>query len=219
VLLENLKGDGMTFINRIAVAAFGVLLLGSGLIASPAQAGYVVTLQEVGSDVVATGSGPIDLTGLTSAGPGGASASLFPAFGQIFTGGTNLGGDVDLYDGISGPTDFGFGDQKIAGDTSGDLVGVIGAFAQIGVPAGYVSGAPLPDTSTYFGQTFDSLGVFPGTYEWTWGEGANQNFTLIIGTPVAVPEPPSAALLGVALAGLPLAGRRARSDQMGSSEP
>src|SRR2546430_11048250 len=32
----------------------------------PAQAGYTVTLQQVGPDVVATGSGAIDLTGLTS---------------------------------------------------------------------------------------------------------------------------------------------------------
>src|SRR6266513_3352172 len=31
----------------------------------PAQAGYTVTLQQVGPDVVATGSGPISLTGLT----------------------------------------------------------------------------------------------------------------------------------------------------------
>src|SRR6478736_4961372 len=31
----------------------------------PAQAGYTVTLQQVGPDVVATGSGAIDLTGLT----------------------------------------------------------------------------------------------------------------------------------------------------------
>ena len=31
----------------------------------PAQAGYIVTLQQVGPDVVATGSGAIDLTGLT----------------------------------------------------------------------------------------------------------------------------------------------------------
>ena len=32
----------------------------------PAQAGYIVTLQQVGPDVVATGSGPIDLTGYLS---------------------------------------------------------------------------------------------------------------------------------------------------------
>src|SRR5437764_262075 len=31
----------------------------------PAQAGYIVTLQQVGPNVVATGSGAIDLTGLT----------------------------------------------------------------------------------------------------------------------------------------------------------
>ena len=30
----------------------------------PAQAGYIVTFAQVGSNVVATGSGPIDLTGL-----------------------------------------------------------------------------------------------------------------------------------------------------------
>ena len=35
---------------------------------SPAQARYVVTLQEVGPNVVATGSGTIDLTGLTPLG-------------------------------------------------------------------------------------------------------------------------------------------------------
>ena len=35
----------------------------------PAQAGYIVTLQQVGPNVVATGSGAIDLTGLTFSSP------------------------------------------------------------------------------------------------------------------------------------------------------
>ena len=44
-------------------------ILALGAFAAPsAQAGYVVTLEEVGSNVVATGSGPIDLTGLNFAG-------------------------------------------------------------------------------------------------------------------------------------------------------
>ena len=38
----------------------------------PAQA-YTVTLKQVGSNVVATGSGAIDLTGLTFSGPAGMS--------------------------------------------------------------------------------------------------------------------------------------------------
>src|SRR2546422_4067690 len=42
------------------------IVLASLLSVRPAQAGYTVTLQQVGPDVVATGSGAIDLTGLTS---------------------------------------------------------------------------------------------------------------------------------------------------------
>src|SRR3954447_7952109 len=37
--------------------------------------------------------------------------------------------------------------------------------------------------------------VRSGTYVWSWGVGENQNFTLVI--PRALPEPASAALLGM----------------------
>jgi hypothetical protein len=58
--------------------------LALGAFAAPsAQAGYVVTLEDVGSNVVATGSGPIDLTGL----------SLFSEAGS---GGFNIGPSVPL---------------------------------------------------------------------------------------------------------------------------
>jgi hypothetical protein len=56
------------------------------------------------------------------------------------------------------------------------------------VPIGYVSGTALSDSATYSGTTLASLGVTPGTYVWTWGTGANQNFTLQIRP--AVPPPP-----------------------------
>ena len=70
------------------------------------------------------------------------------------------------------------------------------------MPVGYLSGGPLSDASTYDNATFASLGVTPGTYEWTWGSGANQNFTFQIGPTAAVPEPSSLLLLGGVLAGL-----------------
>ena len=78
------------------------------------------------------------------------------------------------------------------------------------MPHGYVSGAPLSDTSTYSGATFASLGVTPGRYEWTWGSGANQNFTLVIGA-AAVPECSTWAMMLLGFAGLGFAAYRARA--------
>ena len=177
------------------------VLIGFGLSTPPAQAGYVVTLtqQDMGgvNSVVATGSGPIDLTGLTINISGGDNARMFPSAAVILTGPTS--GQIDAYTGLTtGPTDFGSGGEVFASSGNGDLVGVAGAAGDLAVPTGYTSGNPLSDTSTYTNQTFATLGVTPGTYEWTWGTGPNQNFTL----DVVVPEPSSLLLLAGALAGL-----------------
>ena len=73
-----------------------------------------------------------------------------------------------------------------ASSGSGDMVGIAAASSieisgiVLSVPRGYVSGTALSDMATYSGKTFATLGVTPGTYVWTWGSGANQNFTLQI---------------------------------------
>ena len=51
-------------------------------------------------------------------------------------------------------------------------------------------GTALSDSATYSGTTLADLGVTPGTYVWTWGTTANQNFTLEI--PSFPPPPPPA---------------------------
>src|SRR5437588_2587119 len=162
----------------------------------PAQAGYTVTLQQVGPDVVATGSGPIDLTGLIFL-----KSSIF-AYPVIFPpivspphplgrGGADIRtgpglSRVDLYSGATGSKAFGTGNFNPFGysptSASGDMVGAgttvatTGACgAQIIVPTGYVSGSALSDSATYSSASFATLGVTPGTYVWKWGTGANQN--------------------------------------------
>jgi FG-GAP-like repeat len=133
----------------------------------PAQAGYTVTLRQVGPDVVATGSGAIDLHGLTFSGGSG--------LGAYYTGHT-----IE-------PTSFG------RFPLSSSVITVIsGKFAYIATTGthefvlrvpGYVSGTALSGSLTYGGASLATLGVTPGTYVWTWGTGANQNFTLQIKTP------------------------------------
>ena len=162
---------------------------------------YVVTLEQVGPNVVATGTGAIDLTGLTFAGQFSGIAQVNPNLATLDVS----SGSFDDYITTSGPSSFGSGGQTLASTSSGDAVGVFGKTHEVFVPHGYVSGTPLTDSSTYNGATFSSLGVTPGTYTWTWGTGVNQNFTLQIG-PVPVPDSgstfcllliPFVALIGV----------------------
>src|SRR5207248_1054170 len=178
----------------------------------PAEAGYTVILQQVGPDVVATGSGAINLTGLIHAGyltygwgPGVLSGAADDGWGGVIAGristGPTIAGSVDSYHlGPSGPTSFGSGGGADASSGSGDTVGTAADCSKDGsdcdrfliVPRGYVSGTFLSDSATYSGKTFATLGVTPGTYVWAWGTGANQNFTLEIlttGPPVVSTSP------------------------------
>jgi hypothetical protein len=205
--------------NALALSAAAVALLFTSL---SARAAYVVDLTEevVGgvNEVVASGSGTIDLTDLSFFFSISAPVAMTPNLGVIETGGPTPSIFTDQYSGRStGPTPFGSGTGTLASSGSGDAAGVTqctGACPPnpnlVEVPLGYHSGDPLSGTSTYSGQTFASLGVTPGTYEWTWGSGAHaDSFTLQIG-PAAVPEPSTWAMILAGFAGLAFAGWRAR---------
>ena len=197
----------MTFVTPIAgAAALGaVMVIGSSLFAPPAQAGYIVTLTQTGTSVVASGSGSIDLTGLTfESSTSGITIAINPSAGTMVIGPTPMMGNAgDEYFGLFGPTSFGSGGFTVASSGGGDIVGEV--FGTLYVPKGYVSDNPLSSSATWNNATLNSLGVTPGSYEWTWGTGPNQNLTLdIMAAPV--PEPSALSVLGVGLAGLALAG-------------
>jgi hypothetical protein len=158
------------------------------------QAGVIIDINQVGSDVVETGSGTIDLTGLTGPStydtfyaaiqPNVALAHLAPAQ----HGGINM----DEYSSATGPTSFGSGTSHTFATTgSGDAFGV--ETAHIILSPGYVSGTPLSATDTFASQTLKSLGLTPGTYTYTW---SSDFLTVNIGTS-SVPEPSAAILSGI----------------------
>jgi hypothetical protein len=104
---------------------------------------YVVTIEQVGPNVVVTGSGEFDLTGLTAEGEGYAplQEGINPSNGYNPSGSlVYLGAELanTLYIGTgTGPANFGSGGNTLASDFRGPLVefrdaGYIGLFLQDG---------------------------------------------------------------------------------------
>ncbi|HEV2100275.1 MAG TPA: hypothetical protein VGR45_15310 [Stellaceae bacterium] len=191
----------MKFVKRIGgvLAIAAATMFGGGLPAPPAQAAYTVTLQQQGSDVVATGAGTLDTTDLGEGVITTDQARMNPMSGSILTGPATTTNLAALGE-INGPTSFGSGTSKNADSGSGDLVGVL-AGAGLVTPQDYLSGSALSNTATWVNQTFISLGVTPGSYTWIWGSGPHADFfalDIIEGTTV-VPEPSSILVLALPL--------------------
>src|SRR5205814_5843954 len=184
-----------------------ILTAVAALFVQPAQAdGYTVTLEQVGSNVVATGGGALDLTGLTFQNNFfNANPQIQANFSLLITG--PGGANQSQYTGFMGPTNFGSGPLLFADTGSGDGVGIVGSGSNtfLIVPQGYVSGAALSSSATFNNATLASLGATPGFYSWAWGFGENQFFALEIGS-LGVPGVPdggsTVSLLGCALLGL-----------------
>jgi hypothetical protein len=182
--------------------------------ASNAQAKYVVLFQEVGSAVVETGHGTLDLTDLTNVGGSLAvTPSVVPNV-SFFSSGAP-GARMQVFFGeVTGPSEFGAGGETVADKSSGDGVGVFtGDGFSILAPVGYVAGAPFAETSTYDFATFASLGTRPGEYVWSWGSGAHADtFIVEVGGVFASPvlEPSTWAMMLIGFAGLSYAAVRRR---------
>ena len=194
--------------NKTTFASALILASMIGATADPAQAAYTVTFSETGNDVTASGSGTIDLAGLTFILSGTGLSQVASAFATETTGGV---GNVNEYSGATGPFSFGSGGLTNATTGAGDPVGVQVLHYEpsgfIFVPTGYTSGAPLSDTATYASQSFATLGLAPGVYLYKFGSGADADtFTVDVGAPI--PEPSTWAMMLIGFASLGFAGYR-----------
>jgi PEP-CTERM motif len=180
-----------------SLAALGLVILGSG-----AEASVVIDIAQDGPNVVASGSGAIDLADLSYLGSGNLQmpSTVWGSKGAvIFVGSSRESHEYGL---SSGPTSFGTGSFPYYTTThSGDSFGLSSAGQDLIVTAGYVSGSPLSGSATFDSATIASLGLTPGRYVYTWGNGANaDSLTVNIG---GVPEP---ATWGMMITGLGLLG-------------
>src|SRR5206468_10367062 len=111
-IMKDMKTTSFKLFQPAALAALTIITLW-GVSIRPAQAGYTVTLQQVGPNVVATGSGAINLAGLTFFQSGSLDPQVSPYSVRlplhgiigISTGPTSS--NVDIYSSPTGPTSFG----------------------------------------------------------------------------------------------------------------
>lgn len=167
-----------------------------------ANATYVINVNEVGNDIVITGSGFLNTSGLsfraTSVVSGNSLlGSNFLTLGSGFTDAWNL--PANTYIG---------GADSINSSSTGNFVGFGNEY--LFVPQGYVSGADLGiSTATYLNSTFNSLTLTQGSRSINWGEGRSAD-NIIINIGAAVPEPSTWAMMLLGFFGVGVALRRRR---------
>jgi hypothetical protein len=156
-----------------------VLMLAGGLLVTGgAHATVAVTFTQVGSDVVATAVGTLNLPGATSPGTG-LNGLVDPNNGFIYFANNS---SFDSIFCLVGPA-YGTGGGLSPSSFSGSVFGIWSSNNLVFLPAGYQSGDPISSSITLPNITVASLGLTAGGTTYTCGAD-----TITVG--VSAPAPP-----------------------------
>lgn len=167
------------------------------LAALSANATYTINIQQVGANVVMTGSGSLNTTAMASVANVVSCVGGFVTSNAICVGVSPSG--LSFNAGITALTGLSTG-NVIGNSTTGHPVFVAGT--NLYLPAGYVSGSALNSSTTFNAQTLAGLGLTSGTSK-TLTLTSGDTFVINIGPqPVAsvasVPTLGEYALMGLA---------------------
>jgi hypothetical protein len=197
--------------SAVLATALGFATLGGQAQAVTVDSTATIHVTQVGPNVVVTGSGEIDLSGLTfdDSGDLPTNGIIWPDAAEIIVGPASFSpAGVDVYTGATGPATMGSGGEMVGDSATGVQFGVGGNPFDTGVlifvPEGYTSGTPLSGTATFDGTTLAKLGITPGTYTFTWGDPSS------LTVEVSVPEPTTWAMMLMGFAGIGLLAYRKR---------
>ena len=175
----------------------------------PSLASITLRVEQIGPDVVITGSGKANLGGLTFVANNNSWTNYISDI-EVYVGPDVFNdGNVSLYSGIAGPLSFGIDSSlyELADNvgSSGDLFGILAdngnGINQLVLPLGYSSNSPLSGVSRFSSLTIAQLGLTPGQLTtWSWGSGANADSLRLEVADSASPVPTPAPLLGLGAA-------------------